>query len=142
LLGNGVLFQSGKILEFFWKYLIRGESSYKQNFLVPYKDRLIPVAAEEIAWFELTSGIVRGVKFDKQRMVMEEKSLEELAEILNPQKFYRANRQYLINRKAIIDVSLFFNGRLCLNLLPKPDDKILISKAKAGTFKEWINSSN
>ena len=48
--------------------------------------------------------------------------------------------QSLISRKAIKDISLWFNGRLVINLnIPfELKDKIIISKAKASEFKEWF----
>ncbi|GAB3907593.1 LytTR family DNA-binding domain-containing protein [Larkinella knui] len=121
--------------------LIQGEKTYKRHFLVPFKDRLIPVAADEFAWFEVRYEVVRGMKFDQVPLVMEEKSLEELSAVLHPAQFYRANRQFLINRKAIREISYYFNGRLYLNLEPAPAEKILISKARANQFKTWMRTA-
>lgn len=118
---------------------IEGETRYRKNFLVPSKDRLIPVATDDFAWFELKNGVVRGTCFDKKLFFMEENSLEDLGEKLNPRQFYRANRQFLVSRRAIRDISYFFNGRLFLNIAPPPADKVLISKARAGHFKEWMS---
>ncbi len=112
-------------------------ASYKQHFLIPYKDRLIPVHADEFAWFEIKGGVVRGITFDKKHWLLEE-SLDELAESLNPETFYRANRQYLVSRKAIKEVEYYFNGRFCLHMSPIPEEPVLISKAKAGRFRDWI----
>lgn len=120
--------------------LINAEGAYKRNFLVPYKSRLIPLNVMDIAWFELKNGLVWVMTHSKASYIMEEKSLEELSEILNPWEFYRANRQFLLNRKAIKDVQQYFNGRLYINILPPPQEKVLISKAKAGHFKEWMRS--
>jgi two-component system LytT family response regulator len=119
--------------------MIGGTKKYKQNFLVPHKDRLVPVPAGEFAFFDITGGVVTGTKFDKKRLQMEERSLEELAEVLDPAYFYRANRQYLINRKAIHEIEYYFNGRLFLRLFPGPNEKVLVSKARASHFKEWMN---
>jgi two-component system response regulator LytT len=115
------------------------EGHYKRNFLVPHKDRLIPVSVEEIAWFEIKNGVVAGMKWDNKRLVMEEKSLEELTEVLDPARFYRANRQFLISRKSIREIEYYFNSRLFLRLLPAPDEKVLISKARTSHFKDWMN---
>ena len=112
-------------------------ANYKQHFLIPYKDRLIPVQADEFAWFEIKGGIVRGITFDKKHWLLEE-SLDELAETLNPEVFYRANRQFLISRKAIKEVEYYFNGRFCLHMSPIPEEPVLISKAKAGRFRDWM----
>jgi two-component system, LytTR family, response regulator LytT len=112
-------------------------TNYKRHFLIPYKDRLIPVEADEFAWFEIKSGVVRGITFDKKHWLLEE-TLDELAETLNPETFYRANRQYLVSRKAIKEVEYYFNGRFCLHMMPVAEEPVLISKAKAGRFKDWM----
>ena len=112
-------------------------TNYKRHFLIPYKDRLIPVQADEFAWFEIKSGVVRGITFDKKHWLLEE-SLDELAETLNPETFYRANRQFLVSRKAIKEVEYYFNGRFCLHMSPGAEEPVLISKAKAGRFRDWM----
>jgi two-component system response regulator LytT len=114
---------------------------YKRHFLVPYKDRLIPVPADDFAWFEIKSGVVRGITFDKKHWLLEE-SLDELTETLSPESFYRANRQFLISRKAIKEIEYYFNGRFCLHLTPNPEEPVLVSKAKAGKFREWMAGPN
>lgn len=119
--------------------LLTIEPNYKRNFLIPYKDKLVPVNVEEFAWFELHGGFVKGARKDKTSLVMEEKSLEELSDILDPKQFYRANRQYLICRHAIREVEYYFNGRLYLRMDPATADKVLVSKAKAAEFRQWMN---
>ncbi len=112
-------------------------NNFKRNFLIPYKDRLIPVQADDFAWFEIKGGVVRGITFDKKHFLLEE-SLDELAEALHPETFYRANRQFLVSRRAIKEIEYYFNGRFCLHLLPNPDEPVLISKARAGKFRDWM----
>jgi two-component system LytT family response regulator len=119
--------------------MIKRGSNYRRTFLVPFKDRLVPVTADEIAWFELKDGVVVTTKFDNKRLTMDERSLDELTEQLDPAMFYRANRQYLVSRKAIREIEFYFNGRLVVKLSPPPDEKVLISKARASSFKEWMN---
>jgi two-component system, LytTR family, response regulator LytT len=112
-------------------------SSYKRHFLIPHKDRLIPVQADDFAFFEIKGGVVRGITFDKKHWLLEE-SLDELTDELCPDAFYRANRQFLVSRKAIKEIEHYFNGRFCLHLLPNPEEPVLVSKAKAGKFREWM----
>ena len=119
--------------------LLTVEPNYNRNFLIPYKDKLVPVNVEEFAWFELHGGFVKGARKDKTSLVMEEKSLEELSDILDPKQFYRANRQYLICRHAIREVEYYFNGRLYLRMDPATADNVFVSKAKAGEFRQWMN---
>lgn len=113
------------------------QKSYRQSFLLSHKDRLVPVGTDEISHFQASHGLVRCITIDR-RMFTTELSLGALMDELDPRQFYRANRQYLVHRKAIVDVAYYFNGRLQLNIRPKPTQPILISKAKATEFKQWM----
>lgn len=116
------------------------EESYKSHFLIPIKgDKFVPLTVGSILFFYISDGIVKAVDEEGKQHPFT-MSLDELADMLNPKLFFRANRQFLISRKAIKDVSLWFNGRLVINLnIPfELKDKIIISKAKASEFKEWF----
>jgi two-component system LytT family response regulator len=64
--------------------------------------------------------------------------MHELEDMLNPNDFFRANRQFIIARKAIEDIDLWFNSRLSVNLKVPVSEKILISKARISEFKHWF----
>ena len=66
--------------------------------------------------------------------------MEQLEQQLEPGMFFRANRQFLVNRNAITEVDFYFNGRLSLKMKPEPPEKILISKARVPEFKKWMDS--
>ena len=68
------------------------------------------------------------------------KTLDELADSLDPALFFRINRQYLISRKAVQDIDLWFNGRLAVNLIVPTLERILVSKARVPDFKTWFTS--
>jgi two-component system response regulator LytT len=70
------------------------------------------------------------------------KTLEELEKITGIH-FYRANRQYLVNRKSIKDVTQWFHRKLVVNLaIPFGTDKLItISKAKVPEFLNWLSGS-
>lgn len=114
------------------------QSQYKQSFLVHFRDKLIPVAAQAIAYFYTTNEVTHAVLCDKRKLIVDF-TLEELQQQLNPQNFFRANRQYLVQRSAIKEVEFYFNGRLLLIVEPNPQENVLISKARASEFKEWMN---
>lgn len=115
--------------------------TYKSHFLIPSKgDKLIPVQSAEIAYIYIDSGTVKAVKFDEKSFRFEY-PLDELAELLDPADFFRANRQYIISRKAIKDIDLWFNSRLSVNLKLTTPEKILISKARIQEFKNWFGGN-
>ena len=99
---------------------------YKTHFLIPVKgDKLLPVSVDM-----MTDG--------KEYFFTQ--TLDELADSLDPALFFRINRQYLISRKAVQDIDLWFNGRLAINLIVPTLDRILVSKARVPDFKTWFTS--
>jgi len=119
---------------------LKSNKAYRKNFLLQKKDRLIPVGVDEISYFHSEFGMVKCITGDNRLFTLDE-SLDSLNEELDPALFYRVNRQYLVRKESIIDVEFCFNGRLLLNVTPPAQDMILVSKAKAGEFKDWLKNT-
>jgi two-component system response regulator LytT len=62
-----------------------------------------------------------------------------LEEQLDPEVFFRANRQHIISINNIKGIHNFFNGKLKVTLLKQPATEILISREKAAAFKQWLD---
>lgn len=119
---------------------LKKEEHYKTHFLVPAKgDKLLPVATSAILFFHIDEGVVKATLVDGREYLFPQ-TLDELADSLDPARFFRVNRQYLISRQAVSDIDLWFNGRLSVNLKVPVPEKILVSKARATEFKEWFIS--
>ena len=116
----------------------RKASKYKTHFLIPSKgDKLIPVQTSDLACFYIDTGTVKAYTFE-DRILRFDYTLDELESLLNPEDFFRGNRQYIISRKAIKDIDIWFNSRLSVNLKISVPEKILISKARITEFKKWF----
>src|SRR5688572_29544658 len=107
------------------------------SFLVHYRDKLIPVPVRDFAFFFIENGLVHGCTIAQETYPMDG-TIEEIESKLNPKQFFRANRQYLVNRSAIKEIEFYFNGRLLLKLSPPSKNSVLISKVRVPIFKEWI----
>ncbi|WP_422107070.1 LytR/AlgR family response regulator transcription factor [Winogradskyella sp.] len=114
------------------------KKSYKATYLVQQRDTLVPLSVNDIAYFTIDTGIVKATSFDKKGYIIEEK-LEDIEAQLDPDQFFRANRQFIVQKKAIENLQLYFNGKLILNIAPQPDEQIVVSKAKAPQLKKWMN---
>jgi len=112
---------------------------YKRSFLVHYRDKLIPVDATSVSFFYTANEIVYAYTIDDKMYVMDH-TMDSLMRQLDPDSFFKANRQFIVNRKCITEVDFFFNGRLSLKIKPEPPEKILVSKARVPEFKMWMNS--
>jgi two-component system, LytTR family, response regulator LytT len=112
---------------------------YKSNFLIPYKDKFIPLAIHKIACFYSENKMVKIVTEDNQIYNMDS-SLEDIYIQLDPAQFYRANRQYIVSHKDIKDISVWFGSKVSINLNVAVPEKIIVSKARVSEFKTWYTT--
>lgn len=100
-------------------------------------DKFYPLQVEEILYFYTMNEKVTAYTSDgKQHPV--DRTLDTLSDQLDLKDFFRANRQFIIARKSVKDIDLWFGSRLSVNLtLPVPE-RIIISKTKTPVFKKWI----
>jgi two-component system LytT family response regulator len=112
--------------------------SYKTTYLVHHRDELLPIKTDDLAYFYIETGIVKGVTFTNKTYVIDKK-LEDIESELNPKLFHRINRQFVVNRNAVANIKFYFNGKLIMNVNPPYSERIVISKAKASEVKSWMN---
>ncbi|MDR1783656.1 MAG: LytTR family DNA-binding domain-containing protein, partial [Dysgonamonadaceae bacterium] len=125
------------LIEKLWHDLKQNAASYKSCFLISKKDKLIPLSVNDIATIYIEGKSLGALTFSGNFFILDG-TLDDWMEQLDPQKFYRANRQYIISRKAVKDISIWFGGKLSVNLsLPTPE-RIIVSKARTGEFKKWF----
>lgn len=109
-----------------------------QTLLVRYKDKIIPVAMEDVAFFYTYAERVTLTTLDGKTYPVD-KTLETLSQQLDSVKFYRANRQFIVSRRAVKDIAVWFGSRLALNLTIETPERIIISKARVPEFKRWLS---
>ena len=108
------------------------------SVLVYHQDKIIPIDVDDIAIFYLANEMVHLITFSGKRYFLN-KNLDEM-ERLSGNTFFRANRQFLVCRKAITDVSSFFTRKLSINLKIPFTEKIYVSKVKAPHFLKWLSN--
>jgi two-component system response regulator LytT len=107
--------------------------------LVYQKDRILPIAIGNIAFFYLKNGVVNLTTFEKKNYLIN-KSMEELGSLTEP-LFFRANRQFLINRKAVLDAFSYLSRKLLVTVCVPTEESITISKEKMPQFLNWLQQS-
>ena len=108
-----------------------------EMFLIHVKDKIVPLQASDVAYFytaneRVTAHLLNGGSYPI------DKTLEALQSALSEYDFFRANRQFIIARKAVKDISIWFGSRLSLNLTVDIPERIVISKARVPEFKRWL----
>jgi DNA-binding LytR/AlgR family response regulator len=116
--------------------LLQPAKTFPTSLLVNHRDKIIPVKTCDIALFYIHNGLVYLIDFQKNTFIISQ-TMDELETTLGD-AFYRTDRQHLVNRKAIQDVSQYFARKLLLNLTVEYAESITIRKEKTGEFLEWL----
>lgn len=106
------------------------------SILVHYKDRIIPVKMNEIAVFYIKNDVTHLHTFD-QKIYTVGKTLDEVQQITGD-VFYRANRQFIVNRQAVKDAAHYMARKVSITLNIPLEEKITISKEKVPHFLAWL----
>ena len=114
-------------------------NKYKSYFLLPLRDKLVPLAIDQIAFIYVDEKLTRAVCFDGKSYAID-KPLDNIYSQLNPARFFRANRQYIIAHSAIKDISIWPLSKLHITLSVPTPDKIIIPRARAAEFKDWYTN--
>jgi len=109
----------------------------KGSVLVYYKDKIVPVRLDDIALFYIENEITHLITFDQKKYAID-RSLDEM-EKTGGDDFFRANRQYLIQKKAIKEVSQYFGRSLSVHLAFPYKEIIKINKTKVSQFLNWLS---
>ena len=104
--------------------------------LVHQQDKVIPVKLQDIALFYIKNEVCHLYTF-QQKTYYINKSLEEIQQLAGDD-FYRANRQFILNRNAIKDVSQTLSRKVSVNLHLPFEETILVSKEKMTDFLSWL----
>lgn len=115
--------------------------SIVKTMLIRYKDRIIPINVEDVAFFYTFSERVTLTTLSGECYHVD-KTLETLIQQLPPEQFFRANRQFIVSRRAVKDIAVWFGSRLTLNLSVELPERIVIPKARVAEFKQWLMDNN
>lgn len=113
-------------------------SNFKKRFVVKTGNiiKIIDVNDIECFYSAFKSSFLTTVE---NRSFSLDDSMENLEREVNTDDFFRVNRQFIINLKAIKEISIYSNSRLKINLNNYKEEEIIVSREKVQAFKEWIS---
>jgi DNA-binding LytR/AlgR family response regulator len=113
-----------------------------------YKSKLLKRQRTEFAIIETTgialllteNGLVYGVDAAGKRHLIECTNLKELFNDLDPERFYRANRKFVINIDYLIGFKVIGKSHMELKLKIPHAMEIYLSQERSSEFKKWIGA--
>lgn len=118
-----------------------GEIKYRKRFLIQYADKLVTIDTDEISFFYILNNCVFFRTFNNENYPLE-MSLNNLETILDPNKFFRINRKYIINCSAIKSMKSWSSNRIKIHLIGETEENedTIVSMYNTSAFKKWLNS--
>jgi two-component system LytT family response regulator len=123
------------------KLLMQLNPPYKTSLLAHQKEKIIPIPVKDISCISLEHTLVNIITSTGRKYYIPV-SLDDLEKTLDPSTFYRANRQFIINRNAVLHVEHLFARKLAVRLHVHLAETIIISKAKAAGFLYWLENNS
>lgn len=112
---------------------------YRERFLISYRDTFMVVPTNEVSHIGIKDGVVHLYTTTGKTHTLNT-TLDELENQLDPARFIRANRQFIVNASAIEKLSTFFLGKMRIHLKDYPHTDIIISRDKVAAVKKWLDS--
>lgn len=111
--------------------------SFKTRFMIKVGTKIKTIETSEIACFYSQNKgtylqTTQGRNYDIDYTV------ENLSEMVDPKKFFRISRKYLVNINGIEEITAWSNSRLKLNLKGSSDENIIVARERTKEFKEWL----
>ncbi len=114
-------------------------NQYKSRFLIKIGERYKSVPIVEISHFHINERNVFLTDYQGKDYGIDY-SLEQLQSMLDTRKFYRINRECIVNIDAILLMHSYSSSRL--QLMIKGQDKsdlFVVSRDKVSEFKKWVD---
>jgi len=123
--------------EAFAKTLQMLSNSYKSRFLVKVGEHFRMITIDEVAMF-VSMEKSTFLRTYNGRDFAVDFTLDQIEGLVDPKRFFRVNRKFIIEIKAIQDIVSYSNSRLKLKLVVATDEDVIVSRERVTEFKGWL----
>ena len=110
---------------------------YKNKFVIKVGEHIKVFTTEDVQCFY---SIVKNtfLQNNSGRDYAINYSLDQLEDLLDPSRFFRINRKFIVSSPAISDIVSYSNSRLLVKLKSNYSDDLIVSREKVQDFKKWL----
>ncbi len=114
------------------------QEPFKKRFLIRYGEHIKAIDTEQVAYF-YTEEKINFLKTKDDHTYPVEYNLDKLETMLDPDRFFRINRQFIISIDSIVEMFSFSKSRVKVNLKPAIKMDTVVSTERSPHFKEWLS---
>ena len=127
-------------MEALWQALQQKDRKrYRQRFTYKLKDKILLVETAHVCLFSITNGIIYAHDHSGKKHPLQEQTLQELEQELDPDVFFRINRSDIINVEQI-DHMRSIEGERTEIFLKNRVEAVYTSANRNAAFKRWLES--
>lgn len=112
---------------------------YKSRFVIKVGEHIRTIETDTVLFFYSQEKTTFCTTTDNRNHILDY-TLEQLVEMVDPERYFRVNRKYLVCSSAINDIIHYSNSRLRLVLKNSQDNDVIVSREKVQEFKSWLDS--
>lgn len=120
------------------KALEQLSAKYKTRFFIKVGVRFQSVPVENICCFYVEERCAF-LKTSEGKSYDLDYSLDQLQKLVDPNLFYRINRNYLVNINSIEEIISYSTNRLKLKLKKGNEHDLIVSRDNVSEFKNWMD---
>ena len=114
------------------------KEEFQKRFLVFAGNKIKTIPVEDVAYFFSENKRAFLVKKSGEQFTVDG-SLDKIEKGLNPQNFFRINRQFIIGFDAIVEMEPYTKSRVYLKVNPTTEKETIVSVERSSDFKKWLN---
>jgi len=111
---------------------------YKERFVIKVGEHLKSVEVSEILYFFSLDKATFSQTRDNRKHIIDF-TLDQLEGLLDPARFFRINRKYLVAIDSILDMVSYTNSRLRLVLKSSDDNDVIVARERVQEFKDLLD---
>ena len=113
------------------------DRKYKKRYTIKVGQHLKIISSEDIECF-YSENKATYLHTNSNRNYLLDGALEQVQTELDPEKFFRVNRTFIVQINAIKDIVAYTNSRLKIILNSYSETEIIVSRERVKDFKNWI----
>jgi DNA-binding LytR/AlgR family response regulator len=113
-------------------------SGFKKRFAVTVGSKIRSVETQNIAYFYSIEKSTFLCTSDNHHYAIEF-SLDKVELMLDPERFFRINRQYIVSFTNIGRISVLSKSRITIETIPPAREELPVSPARAHEFRLWLD---
>ncbi len=134
--GTSDFSQINKLVDF-----IKTKQEFQKRILIRYADTIKAIEISDIAYFYTENKINFLCTFSKKTYPIDQ-NLDQIESLVDHAIFFRINRQFIVNIKAIANMVSYSKSRVKLELNPHTLIETIVSTERSPNFKNWLTGTS